>query len=91
VLQTAALLGEGVDEVIDAILRHRAYLETTGGRTGRDRERLRAEVLALLGDGLLERFLGARKDVDLGLELEQVFARQVSPRQAVQSLLSRDR
>jgi LAO/AO transport system kinase len=91
VLQTAALLGEGVDKVIDAILRHRTYLAATGGRAGRDRERLRAEVLALLGEELLARFLSGRKDAPLGLELEQVFTRQVSPRQAVQSLLSRDR
>jgi putative protein kinase ArgK-like GTPase of G3E family len=84
-----ALLGEGIDEVIDAVLRHSAYLETTGGRAGRDRERLRAEVLALLGDGLLARFLCDREDTDLGVELDRVFARQVSPRQAVQSLLPR--
>ncbi len=88
VLQTAALLGEGIEGAIDAILRHRAHLEATGGRTRRDRERLRAEVLGLLEDGLLERFLSAREDADLGLELERVLARKVSPRQAVQALLA---
>jgi LAO/AO transport system kinase len=89
VLQTVALLGEGIHEVMDAVLRHSAYLETTGRRVGRDRDRLRAEVLALLGDGLLAGFLREREDTDLGAELDRVFARQVSPRQAVQSLLSR--
>lgn len=90
VLQTVALLGEGIEGVIDAILRHRAHLEATGGRTRRDRERLQAEVLGLLEDALLERFLSAREDAVLGLELERVFARRVSPRQAVQTLLAGD-
>lgn len=90
VLKTVALLGEGIDEVADAILHHRAHLETTGRRVGRDRQRLRAELLALLGDGLLARFLSARSEEDLGLALERVFARQVSPRQAVERLLARD-
>jgi len=90
VLQTVALHGDGVNEVIDAILRHRAHLETTGGRVGRDRQRLRAEVLALLGDGLLVRFLSAHDEADLGKELERVYARHVSPRQAVDSLLARN-
>jgi putative protein kinase ArgK-like GTPase of G3E family len=84
-----ALLGEGIHDVTDAVLRHTAYLETTGGRVGRDRDRLRAEVLALLGDGLLAGFLRSRADADLGAELERVFARRASPRQAVQDLLSR--
>jgi GTPase len=89
VLQTVALMGDGIDELADAILRHRAYLEATGSRARRDRERLRAEVVALLGSELLQRFLDAREAGDLGDELERVFARCVSPRQAVQDLLSR--
>ena len=88
VLQTVALLGDGIHEVLDAILRHRAHLETTGSRASRDQERLRAEVLALLGDGLLAEFLRSREDSDLDPEMERVFARRVSPRQAVQRLLS---
>ncbi len=44
--------------------------------------------LALLGDGLLAEFLRSREDSDLDPEMERVFARQVSPRQAVQRLLS---
>jgi LAO/AO transport system kinase len=91
VLRTVALLGEGIDEVVDAILHHCAHLETTGRRVGRDRQRLRAELLALLGDGLLARFLSAHSEEDLGLALEQVFARQVSPCQAVERLLARNR
>jgi LAO/AO transport system kinase len=88
ILQTVALLGDGIDEVLAAILRHRAHLETTGSRARRDQARLRAEVLALLGDGLLAEFLRSRQDSDLDSVLERVFARRFSPRQAVQALLS---
>jgi GTPase len=87
VLRTVALTGEGIDGVNDAILRHRSYLEATGGRAKRDRERLRAEVLALLADGLLERFLAGRDDGALAPALEPVFARRIAPRQLVRTLL----
>ncbi len=88
VLKTVAALGEGIHEVVDAILSHRTYLETTGGRARRDRERLSLEVHALLGDRLLAQFLDSHSSADLGAALEQVFARQASPRQVVERLLS---
>jgi LAO/AO transport system kinase len=88
VLKTVAALGEGIHEVVDALLNHRSYLETTGGRARRDRERLSQEVHALLGDRLLAQFLDSHASADLGAALEQVFARQSSPRQAVERLLA---
>ena len=88
VLKTVAALGEGIHEVVDAVLNHRTYLETTGGRARRDCERLSLEVRALLGDRLLAQFLDSHASADLGAALEQVFARQMSPRQAVERLLA---
>jgi LAO/AO transport system kinase len=88
VLKTVAALGEGIHEVVDAILNHRTYLETTGGRARRDRDRLSHEVHALLSDRLLAEFLDSHASADLGAALEQVFARQASPRQVVDSLLA---
>ncbi len=88
VLKTVAVLGEGIHEVVDAILSHRAYLEATGGRVRRDRERLSTEVHALLRDRLLAEFLDSRSQPELGAALEQVFSRQASPRQAVERLLT---
>ena len=88
VLKTVAALGEGIHEVVDAILNHRTYLETTGGRARRDRDRLSHEVHALLSDRLLAEFLDSQASADLGAALEKVFARQASPRQVVESLLA---
>ena len=88
VLKTVATLGEGISEVVDAILRHQTYLESTGGRARRDRERLSVEIRALLSDRLLGRFLDSRAEADLGAALEQVFTRQASPRQVVERLLA---
>jgi LAO/AO transport system kinase len=88
VLKTVAALGEGIDAVVDAVLSHRAYLEATGGRRRRDRERLSAEVHALLSDRLLAQFLNSQASAQLAAALEQVFARQASPRQVVEGLLA---
>lgn len=87
VLKTVAVLGQGIHEVVDAILRHRAHLETTGGRARRDRDRLSAEVHALLSDRLVAQFLDSHTQADLGAALERVYSRQASPRQAVEHLL----
>ena len=89
VLKTVATQGEGIPEVVDAIRSHRAYLEGSGGLQRRDRERLSAEVHALLGERLLERFLSSGRGIELGAALDRVIAREVSPRQAIETLLSR--
>lgn len=88
VLRTVAVLGEGIGEVVDAVLAHRSYLEASGGRVRRDRERLSVEVQALLRDRLLAEFLTSRPRAELEAALEQVFSRRSSPRQAVENLLA---
>lgn len=91
VVRTVALLGEGIDDVLDALQRHRDHLEATGGRARRDRERLTGEVHALLRDQLLVGFLVAHEAASLASTLEAVVARRVSPRQAVRALLESGR
>ena len=46
------------DAVVEAIERHRAFLESTGQRAERERARARMQFLALLRDRLLESALG---------------------------------
>lgn len=87
VLKAVATRGEGIPEIVDALLAHGKYLEAGGGRGRRDRERLSAEVHALLGARLLEQFLSSQREADLRAAIEQVVARQASPRQAVEALL----
>jgi len=74
IVQTVAADGKGVSELLEEIAKHRAYLETTGGRGERTHARLRAEVLdragALLGARLVAlmdsdpAFLAAQRQLD---------------------------
>ena len=47
VLKTSAAKGEGVDEVVQALDEHRAWLEKSGELTRRRRQRAAAEIEAL--------------------------------------------
>jgi len=89
VLKTVATLGQGIPEVVDAIQSHRIHLEGSGGLKRRDRERLSAEVHALLGERLLEQFLSSGRGPELSAALERVVARAASPREAIETLLGR--
>jgi LAO/AO transport system kinase len=89
VLKTVATLGEGIPEVVEAIRSHRIHLEGSGGLKRRNRERLSAEVHALLGERLLEQFLSSGRGPELGAALERVVAREASPREAIETLLGR--
>lgn len=89
VLKTVSTLGQGIPEVVDAIRAHRAHLEVSGGLQRRDRERLSAEVHALLGEALLGQFLSSGRGAEMGAALDRVVARQASPRQAIEALLGR--
>lgn len=79
VLKTIALSGQGVDEVMHAIERHRAYLDANNLRTARDAQRFGDELTQLLErelvaqlvaglpagewDGLLSDITARRRDI----------------------------
>ncbi len=87
VLKTVATRGEGIDELIDAIRKHRHHLETTGELYARERNRLRAELEILLRDRLMSDFLARLPDEELESMLERVLAREIAPRKAVNDLV----
>ncbi|MBM3122993.1 MAG: methylmalonyl Co-A mutase-associated GTPase MeaB [Chloroflexi bacterium] len=87
VLKAVATQGGGIVELVDAIQAHGAHLKAGGGRQRRDRERLRSEVLALLGAHLLDAFLESRGQGPFDAAVESVVRRRSSPRQAVEALL----
>ncbi|MBI3182316.1 MAG: methylmalonyl Co-A mutase-associated GTPase MeaB [Myxococcales bacterium] len=58
VLKLVAARDEGVDELWQAVEAHRAFLDGTGERAARDRNRALAQFLALLRQRLLEGALG---------------------------------
>src|SRR2546429_2766943 len=52
---TVATTGEGVDELFEAIVAHRAHLEATGDADARRRARLREELRGLVAAEMLDR------------------------------------
>ena len=58
ILKTIAARGQGVAEVLAAVERHRAFLESSGQRAVRDRARARMQFVALLRERLLKEALG---------------------------------
>jgi LAO/AO transport system kinase len=90
VLPTVATKGDGIPELAAAIDDHRRHLAQSGELAGRERERVRSEMEALLRDRLTARFLERQPDGRFEAALERVLAREMAPRQAVQALIEGD-
>jgi LAO/AO transport system kinase len=85
--RTVAIRGDGVPELVKAIARHRAYLETTGGWQERERARLQAELDLLLQQNLIDRWRQGVSDSQYNQVLARLVDRQISPHQAVDVLI----
>jgi LAO/AO transport system kinase len=88
IVKTVAQTGQGVDDVVDAIDRHRSHLEESGELTGRRERRARREIEAIAVTALRERFgdLGGHADLDsLGAE---VVAGRIDPYAAADRLIA---
>ncbi len=88
VIKTVAAQGEGVEELLDAIDRHRAHIEATGTLQQRRARNLRNEVLALAA-ARLRRRLESRigEDPEVARLLERVTSRETDPATAAGQLL----
>jgi LAO/AO transport system kinase len=85
VVRTSSTTGEGVDELWDAIERHRKHLESTGRGQELRRRRLVAEVGEMVSQEVKEQVKAAMEaDETLAGELE---ARRVDPYRAVAMLV----
>jgi LAO/AO transport system kinase len=90
IVKTEAAKGHGVDELIEKVEEHRAYLEAEGQLAERRRRNLRNEILAIctyrmrrtLEDKLEE-------DPDFARLLDEVADRQTDPASAATVLLER--
>ncbi len=88
VLKTAAIRGEGVEEVLAAIRSHRAHLDAAGLLAERRRERRRGEVLRALEAQIKEEVLArARADGTLETVVERVAEGRLDPHSAARRLL----
>ena len=87
IVKTSTVTGEGIDELWDAIDRHRMHQESGGLLEEKRRRRILEEVKSMVAFRLRERAAGTL-DVDVGLA-EKVSARTLDPYQAAGILLQR--
>ncbi len=87
VLKTIATSATGVDEVVAAIHDHSAYLEKSGERKKRDSYRVRAELMALIRDSLVQQWYDHVPEALYAEILDELTGRRISPDQALKRLL----
>jgi LAO/AO transport system kinase len=88
ILRTIATDGTGIQELAEAIQGHRLFLEETGGWQRRENVRLQSELDAILQAALVDRWHATVPDQLYQQTLNKVVAREISPWQAVQTLLN---
>jgi LAO/AO transport system kinase len=90
IIKTEAARGEGVDELIEQLEAHRAWLTEEGALAERRRRNLRNEVLAICAHRMRARLEEAlERDDEFARLLDEVEARQVDPATAAATLLER--
>jgi LAO/AO transport system kinase len=91
IVKTVATRGEGIDELVEALLRHRTDLEASGGWRAREISRARAGFLTLLRERLLitalERLHGEHGPLDA--LAERIAAREADPYAVADALAAR--
>jgi LAO/AO transport system kinase len=88
VVRTVAVRGEGVDEVVEAVDRHHAWLETSGRLDARRRLRAADEIEALAVTALRQRFDGLRDGAILDELAGRVVAGELDPYAAADRLIA---
>jgi LAO/AO transport system kinase len=90
ILQTVALDGTGVSEVLEAMVAHHEHLRTTGLWARRERMRVEAQLLGVLQKELLDRVLARVGEAGIQDWVERIAAREVDVYTAVQTILDAD-
>jgi len=91
IVRTVALKDEGTDDLVAAIERHRAHLETSGQRHAREAARARASFVAVLRERLLAGAL-ERLEAEMGrldAVAERIAAREADPYALAEELAAR--
>ncbi len=86
ILQTVALDGSGVPEVLEAIEKHRRYLCASGLLAERERMRIEAELLNVLQRNLLDRLVSKVGEEKLQDWIDRVLAREADVYTAAREL-----
>ncbi len=88
ILQTVALEGSGIGEVVESIARHQGHLVESGEGKVRRRARLEAELEAILRETLLRRLMTNLAPADLATMVDRIAAREIDPHTAAEELLA---
>jgi len=88
ILQTVALEGKGIAEVVEAIACHQAYLAESGEGATRRRGRIAAELEAILRETLLCRLMQGLAPADIDGMVGRIAARELDPYTAAETLLA---
>jgi LAO/AO transport system kinase len=90
IVLTEAIAGGGIDDLWDAVQRHRAYLGQNGRLTERRRAKLAAEVFSVASSRAQEHLeRTVRADPELRRLLDAVERRELDPLSAVREILER--
>jgi len=85
--RTIATDGTGISELAASIKEHYNYLRQTGEWQQRDRARLQTELDVLLRETLMARWRDSVSESQYGQVIQDVYKRELSPWQAVDTLL----
>jgi LAO/AO transport system kinase len=88
ILQTVALEGKGIAEVVEAIARHQAHLAESGEGQTRRRARLASELEAVLRETLLRQMMAKLDPADLAGMVDRIAERELDPYTAARKLLA---
>ncbi len=90
IIKTVAAEGQGIQELLEGIAKHRAYLDTTQQRAARLRLRLRAETLDRAGDLLMSRLTALLdRDPAFAGALDRLVERTIDPATVAGDLAAR--
>jgi len=87
VIATVATKKEGIGELAEQVMAHRAYLAESGVLKTRERARIRNEMIELMRESLMRYYRDRHSEAEFEAQLEAVLAKKRSPRQAVAILL----
>lgn len=88
ILKTSATQNQGIAEVVDAMARHRAFLEESGQMAQRNQRQVRSEVLALLQHSLMRRLQRDVSEDEWNRLIDEIVERAANP-YSVADLLAR--
>ena len=87
IVKTVASLRQGIEELDDAIAKHRGYLESSGELERRSRERVRIRIETMLKEKFMNRLMMATPNFDE--ILDDVLRKRNNPHDAAEDVLRR--